>query len=153
MKLILFTSASERPRVIADSAIGRPVMPWFIPDFGENWRWRRATGVRIGRLGKGIAPKFAERYIDGMTAFFVAEADGCATLDFMDNSVVIGSWLEPEGVGETLPRLLVEASRYATLKTGDVIALLDPAPAEPITAGGQISLSLNSKETLKLNLK
>lgn len=149
MKLLLF-DIDGNMHVIPDSAIGRDSQPWFLPDFGSNWRGYEAVAVRIGRLGKGIAPKFAERYVDAMTTIWVAEADQCPALDFMDGRVVTGEWQQPQP-GESLNALLalvVEASKFATLKNGDIIAMAIPNTLRAIEINHHISnscLSFNIK--------
>lgn len=47
--------------VVADSAISNSGKPFFIPD-GEKVEAALGMAVRISRLGKSIAPRFARRY-------------------------------------------------------------------------------------------
>ncbi len=60
--------------------------PYFVPDFASHFEARLALAVRIGRLGKGIAPRFAHRYTEAVApaVVFVAadklqslQASGC----------------------------------------------------------------------------
>ena len=51
--------------LIADSAIVRVNTPLFVPDFAADWSLIIAPAYIIGRLGKSIAPRFAQRYIAG----------------------------------------------------------------------------------------
>lgn len=51
-----------------DSSILRSGNPFFIPDFDTRYLAFPSVCLRIGRLGKTIAPRFAERYFDGWTA-------------------------------------------------------------------------------------
>lgn len=48
---------------IPDSSILRTGQPFFIPDFSDEFRVFPSIAIKIGRLGKGIAERFAERYI------------------------------------------------------------------------------------------
>lgn len=50
-----------------DSAVLRSGNPFFIPDFAYDFEAFPSLVYRIGRLGKSIAPRFATRYIDGVT--------------------------------------------------------------------------------------
>ena len=50
-----------------DSALLRNGHPFFIPDFSENLQYEAELVVRICRLGKNIAEKFARRYYDAIT--------------------------------------------------------------------------------------
>lgn len=140
MKLLL-SDTLGRIHVIPDSAIGRDSQPWFLPDFGADWRGYEADAVRISRLGKGIATKYAGRYVDAVTTIWVAEADECAAIDFMDGRAVTGKWRpieDGDNVGDLLD-LIVEASKYATLKNGDIIARARQKAAAPIRVGQHIS--------------
>lgn len=50
-----------------DSAILKDGKPFFIPDFSEDVQYETELVVRISRLGKNIAPRFAHRYYDAVT--------------------------------------------------------------------------------------
>lgn len=47
-----------------DSALLRNNQPFFIPDFANDFHHEVEVLVRINRLGKNIAPEFANRYYD-----------------------------------------------------------------------------------------
>ncbi|MDR3118507.1 MAG: fumarylacetoacetate hydrolase family protein [Mediterranea sp.] len=50
-----------------DSAILKDGNPFFIPDFSEEIHYEAELVARICRLGKNIAPRFADRYYDALT--------------------------------------------------------------------------------------
>lgn len=50
-----------------DSAILKDRKPFFIPDFSNEIHYETELVVRINRLGKNIAPRFAHRYYDAVT--------------------------------------------------------------------------------------
>lgn len=50
-----------------DSAILRQGKPFFLPDFSKEVHYETELVVRICRLGKCIAPRFAHRYYDAVT--------------------------------------------------------------------------------------
>ena len=50
-----------------DSAILKKNKPFFIPDFSEDVQYEAEIVLRISRLGKGIAARYAGRYYDAMT--------------------------------------------------------------------------------------
>ena len=50
-----------------DSAILKDGKPFFIPEFTQRVDYETELVVRICRLGKHIAPRFAHRYYDGVT--------------------------------------------------------------------------------------
>lgn len=60
--------------LLADSALVTHKKPLFLPDWDEEFRCVPAVAFRIGKLGKSIAPRFASRYIDGVTPAFTVHA-------------------------------------------------------------------------------
>lgn len=50
-----------------DSAILKDGKPFFIPDFSNEIHYETELVVRINRLGKNIAERFANRYYDAVT--------------------------------------------------------------------------------------
>lgn len=154
MKLLLASSDGLTVRVVADSAIGRNSQPWFLPDVGTNWRYRLCPAVKIARLGKNIRPQYASRYVAEQTLLWVADADGCCDLDFMDGAVVAGKWLPAEPLSGPWPELIARLSRLATLKNGDIIALDEPeAASHPIVAPSRIAEELNNIPVLEFNIR
>ena len=75
MKVIGFTGNYDdkedaRCYLMADSSVLYTGRPFFIPDFARRFVAAPTIVVRTGRLGKCIAPKFAHRYWDAVTAGF-----------------------------------------------------------------------------------
>lgn len=143
---------------MADSTTLRSGQPFFVPDFAPRYAVEPMLALRIGRLGKCIARRFAHRYIDAATATFVVRPldDNLqpSTLNGMaaalDGSVLMGKWT-PMDEGAPLPSVqwthngkehtldgsevvpaLDEAvsflSQYCTLKMGDIVCLGLPRP-------------------------
>lgn len=152
MKLLL-RDTCNRMRVVADSAIGRDGQPWFIPDFGSAWRWRKAVAFRVSKLGKNVSAKFAPRYFDAVTLLWVAEADNCDALDYMDGAVVCGQWRPVGEIPADIIADIVEVTAYATVKNGDIFALMLPDAAEPMVANRRVELALNNEIVLRFNIK
>lgn len=63
------TEVNENPVIFMkpDSAILKDGKPFFIPDFSHEIHYETELVVRINRLGKNIAPRFAHRYYDALT--------------------------------------------------------------------------------------
>ncbi|MDR0891109.1 MAG: fumarylacetoacetate hydrolase family protein [Mediterranea sp.] len=63
------TEANQEPVIFMkpDSALLKDGKPFFIPDFSEEVHYETELVVRISRLGKNIAPRFAYRYYDAVT--------------------------------------------------------------------------------------
>lgn len=45
--------------------------PYFVPDFSNVFEARLTLAVKIGKLGKGIAPRFVHRYVDSVAPALV----------------------------------------------------------------------------------
>lgn len=150
---ILLRDDNGHMRTIADSAVARNGQPWFVPDFGENWRWRQALAFRVSKLGKNVSAGFADRYIDAMTLLWVAEADKCPALDYMDGAVVCGRWMTVDELPQDIVIDMVTVTEYATIKNGDIFAKILPKQAVKIEPDTHISLTLKNQEVLKFNLK
>ena len=50
-----------------DSALLKKNKPFFIPDFSNNLHFEAELVLRISKLGKGIAARYAYRYYDALT--------------------------------------------------------------------------------------
>jgi 2-keto-4-pentenoate hydratase/2-oxohepta-3-ene-1,7-dioic acid hydratase in catechol pathway len=59
----------EEPMVFLkpDSALLKKNKPFFLPDFSKNLQYEAEVVLRISKLGKGIAAKYANRYFDALT--------------------------------------------------------------------------------------
>ena len=183
MKAILVGDNSRDIFTFADSAVGRDVMPLFVPDFnpdGTQWQCRAALAFRIERLGKNVSPKFALRYIDavGVVALLTPAApDGQERsfaqlptwLGIMDSGITTGKWLalpdEPivMRVGdseiampdafEEAARAVVTATSLATVKTGDIIIPALPMAAVPVVTNTRLEASICGEKALSLKIK
>lgn len=90
---------SPRCYLMADSSILYSGRPFFVPDFAQRFVACPSIVVRTSRLGKGIAPKFASRYWDALTAGMAVQAindcDASAgALDrAFDGAAIVGEWV------------------------------------------------------------
>lgn len=93
-----------------DSALLKDGKPFFIPDFSNQVEYETELVVRISRLGKNIAPRFANRYYDALTvgidftardlqSNFRAQGAPWELCKGFDNSAAIGTFLPVEEVG------------------------------------------------------
>ena len=71
-------------RLMADSTMLVGNKPFFIPDFAPEFVLHPALAVRIDRLGKNIAPRFAHRYYQTASACAVVEAKVEAEIAHLD---------------------------------------------------------------------
>ena len=87
-----------------DSALLKDGKPFFIPDCSEQVDYETELVVRINRLGKNIAERFAHRYYDAVTVGidftardlqrkYRAEGKPWELCKGFDNSAAIGDWI------------------------------------------------------------
>lgn len=136
-------------RIISDSAMLKDSKPFYLPEFAPCFRARASLAVRIDRLGKNIAPRFAHRYYCEAAAALNIETSGmegsCAEGWSFDGAAVVGTFMPIEKYGIpanfsiecgddrqvwnsselrlSIDDAIAEVSRYFTLKTGDLIFL------------------------------
>ena len=90
-----------------DSALLKDSKPFFIPDFSKQVDYETELVVRICRLGKNIAPRFAHRYYDAVTVGidftardlqrkYRAEGKPWELSKGFDNSAAIGDFVPVE---------------------------------------------------------
>jgi 2-keto-4-pentenoate hydratase/2-oxohepta-3-ene-1,7-dioic acid hydratase in catechol pathway len=93
-----------------DTALLKNNKPFYIPNFSEELHYETELIIKINRLGKNIAPKFAHRYYSeiGLGVDFTArdlqrklKAEGkpWEVAKAFDNSAVIGNFMPIESLG------------------------------------------------------
>lgn len=102
--------SQEMPSVylMADSSLLKDGKPLFLPDFAESFIAYPSLVVRINRLGKNIAKRFASRYYDAVTVGLCLEAvnfgdksrlQGVASVaNAFDGAAVTGEFVSVEEV-------------------------------------------------------
>ena len=99
-----------------DSAILKDGKPFFVPDFSHEVHYETEVVVRICRLGKNIAPRFAHRYYDAGTVGidftardlqrkFREAGNPWELCKGFDNSAAIGTFISLEQAGGDLQNL------------------------------------------------
>lgn len=141
-----------------ETALIKDGKPFFLPDFSDCIEYETELVVRINKLGKNIAEKFASRYYAevGLGIDFTARDlqkqlrhDGSPwdICKGFDNSAPIGTFINLEAIGKDVQdlhfhldingktvqsgysgnmifpvnKIIAEASRYFTFKTGDLV--------------------------------
>lgn len=98
---------------LPDSSQLHTCQPFFVPDFGDDFRIMPSLAVRVCRLGKGIAPRYAARYIDAVglgcnviSAGLLASRrrDGLpwAAATAFDKSCLLSPWREAQDIADTV---------------------------------------------------
>ena len=99
-----------------DTAILKDGKPFFLPDFTEEVHYETELVVRICRLGKNIAPRFAHRYYDAVTVGidftardmqrrFCAEGKPWELCKCFDNSAALGTFVPLQQVGDNVQNI------------------------------------------------
>ena len=114
MKIIGFTgnygrsAAESQGYLMADSSILYTGRPFFVPDYAARFVATPTIVVRTGRLGKCIAPKFAHRYWDALTAGWSVQAQqgDDNRLEVLgrafDGAAIVGEWVEAASLDDAL---------------------------------------------------
>lgn len=132
--------------LLSPSSILQGGNPYFVPDFASRFEARTALALRVGKLGKGIAPRFAYRYIDAAApaVVFVAEDLLCqlrnAGLPWTsavsyDRSLAIGKFVPmslEEAIGHSC-RLMLDSSE-ATVEVDGFPCSEGATPQDTISA-------------------
>ena len=157
-----------------DSSLLNGRKPMFRPDWTNELSVTPCLIVRISRLGKEIAPRFAERYYDALAlgADFTAldawreavesGASWTRAIAF-DYSLAIGAWLEKaediQAAREqrewlmTVEEAIAEASRYMTIRQGDLIYIQSRETPHRVERDEILSYEINGAETLYCKIK
>ena len=112
------TAVNNEPVIFLkpDSAILKDGKPFFLPDFSNEVHYETEVVVRICRLGKHIAPRFARRYYDAVTVGidftardlqrkFREAGNPWELCKGFDNSAAIGDFISLEQAGGDVQNL------------------------------------------------
>lgn len=135
MKIIRVDSLAQRPlkaALMSDSSLRPDRRPLFLPD--GQWSCEIRPAVRIDRLGKAVAARFASKYYNSAALVNYLRPAGAEDFraDMADDAIVIGKWVPVEDLAEHFSfdkegfdSLLEYLSENTTFKTGDIIVLPD----------------------------
>ena len=155
-----------------DSAILKDGKPFFVPDFSAEVHYETEVVVRICRLGKNIAPRFAQRK-------FREAGNPWELCKGFDNSAAIGTFIPLEQAGGDLQQLnfhldidgkevqrgntsdmlfkvddiIAYVSRFMTLKIGDLLFTGTPAGVGPVSIGQHLQGYLGEEKLLDFYIR
>jgi len=171
MKIIGFVYHDGQPEIVlkGDSCLLNGRKPMFIPDHTQELGVTECIILRISRLGKEIAPKFADRYYDAIApgADFIAldrlrelQASGrpwTQALAF-DYSLAIGTFsderLAISGDYVVSPEeAIAQASKLMTIRQGDLIYIQKNEAPRAVQREEIIRCETDGKETLYCKIK
>ncbi|MDR1344661.1 MAG: fumarylacetoacetate hydrolase family protein [Tannerellaceae bacterium] len=172
----------------SESSLLKNGKPFFIPDFSSDVHYETEIVIRINRLGKNIAERFASRYYNEVTVGidFTARdlqkrlrSEGLPweISKAFDHSAAIGDFipLPDAGVGRIAFRLEINgvkvqegntadmifpadrivayASRFFTLKMGDLIYTGTPEGVGPVHVGDRLQGYIDDRKLLDFNIR
>ena len=123
-----------------DTAMLKDGKPFFLPPFSERIEYETELVVRISRLGKNIAPRFARRYYDAVTvgidftardlqSRLRAEGSPWEISKGFDGSAVLGDFIPADEAGENLQNLFfslrIDGATVQQGHTADMIFSID----------------------------
>ena len=157
-----------------DSCLLNGRKPLFIPDWTKELGVTECMVLRVSRLGKEIAPKFANRYYDAVApgADFIAmdvlreaKAQGkpwTRALAF-DYSLAIGEWINNDEMSATAllndeliitpEEAIAEASKVMTIRQGDLIYIQAKSAPRKVEKEEIIRKELDGEERLYCKIK
>ena len=173
MKIIGFVYNDAQTEMVlkGDSCLLNGRKPLFIPDWTKELGVTECIILRVSRLGKEIAPKFANRYYDAIApgADFIAmdlareaKAQGkpwTKALAF-DYSLAVGEWmsgLEDEWISGdfvlTPEEAIAEASKVMTIRQGDLIYIQAKRAPHKVEREDVIRKEVDGEERLYCKIK
>ena len=176
MKIIGFIYRDGKSEMVlkGDSCLLNGRKPFFIPDGSKEIGVTPCLILRVSRLGKEIAYKFADRYYDA-----IAPGEDFVALDLLreaekagkpwtkalafDYSLAIGEWMEaypqplPIGKGEewllTPEEAIEEASKVMTIRQGDLIYIQAMQAPKPVQKEDVLRIEVEGEEKLYCKIK
>lgn len=180
-------SASDNPVLFLkpDSSLLKDCKPFYIPDFSKDMHYEAEIVVKINRLGKNIAERFAHRYYEELTIGIDFTARDLQSelkskglpweiSKGFDNSAAIGEFINIDLVKNGVNNLCFElkknnatvqnvntsemihsvdkiisyASRFFTLKIGDLIFTGTPAGVGRVEVDDHLEGYVENKKLL-----
>ena len=174
MKIIGFVYRDGKSEIVlkGDSCLLNGRKPMFMPDWTQELGVTECMILRVSRLGKEIAPRFASRYYDAIapgadfTAVDIlrsAQTDGRPWTEAIafDFSLAIGEWMLPGTAycpenGEWLvspEEAIAQASKLMTIRQGDLIYIQANKPPRTVLKEEIIRAEIEGQEKLYCKIK
>lgn len=162
---------------------------FYIPDFSSEIHYETEVVIKINKMGKNIAERFAHRYYEEIslgidfTARDIQSELKKKSLPWeiakaFDNSAAVGRFVSKDKFGKTIndlnfslkidnitvqsantsemihpvDKIIAYASRFFTLKTGDLIFTGTPAGVGKVSIGNRLIGELEGEELLDINI-
>ena len=166
MKIIGFSKIGNEIKMVlkCDSSLLVNRKPFFLPDWSSDVRMTPCVVLRVCKLGKNIAPRFAHRYFDSIApglniqaADWLAKGDSVRGWAF-DYSLPMGSFVETAHWPSantiiSYEEAIQRASEVMTLRQGDLIFIDREDEERPLVKEEVITYELNNNELLYCKIK
>lgn len=176
MKIIGFIYRDGKAEMVlkGDSCLLNGRKPMFMPDWTNELGVTECMILRVSRLGKEIACKFADRYYDAIAPGedFIAldrareaQAEGrpwTQALAF-DYSLAIGEWISNDEMSATKllnDELIISpeeaisaASKVMTIRQGDLVYIQAKQAPKPVQKEEVIRVEIDGEEKLYCKIK
>ena len=176
MKIIGFIYHESGVQMVlkGDSCLLNGRKPMFIPDGTSKLGVTECVILRVSRLGKEIAPKFASRYYDAVApgADFIAmdlarkaQSEGKPWTEAIafDYSLAIGEWINNDEMSTTEllndeliispEEAIARASKLMTIRQGDLIYIQKADAPRKVEKEDIIRIEINGEEKLYCKIK
>ena len=178
MKIIGFVYRNGSTEMVlkGDSCLLNGRKPFFVPDWTNEVGVTPCLILRVSRLGKEIAPKFADRYYDA-----VAPGEDFIAMDIardaekagkpwtkaiaFDYSLALGEWIDKDdgltvngdkmdGMWLLTPdQAIAQASKVMTIRQGDLIYIQAQQAPRRVEKEEIIRVEINGEEKLYCKIK
>ena len=143
----------------SDSSLLKDGKPFFIPDFSSEVHYETEIVVRIDRLGKNIAERFAHRYYNEVTVgidFTARDLQNKLRAQGLPWEIskafdINGSKVQEGNTSNMLfsvDKIIAYVSRFFTLKIGDLIYTGTPAGVGPVKIDDHLEGYLGERKLL-----
>ena len=176
MKIIGFVYRDGQTEMVlkGDSCLLNGRKPFFLPEGTHEIGATECVILRVSRLGKGIAPKFAARYYDAvapgvdfiaMDLLRKAQAAGKPWTQAIafDYSLAIGEWIKNDEMSAAKllndelifspEEAIAEASKVMTIRQGDLIYIQRAQAPRPVQKEEIIRMEIDGEEKLYCKIK
>ena len=136
-----------------DTALLRNNDPFYIPAFSQEVHYECELVVRINRVGKGIAERFAHRYYDRFVPLQELGGDVQSlhfTLEVNGQTRQRG---DTSGMLFSVDRIIASVSQYMTLRMGDLLYTGTPAGVGPVRPGDNLRAVLEGRALLNFAMR
>lgn len=166
MKIVGFTNIDNTIQMVlkSDSSLMVNRKPFFIPDWSQNMQVTPCVVVRVCKLGKHVASKFANRYYDSVApALNICAEDYRQKGDHIrawafDNALPVGTFMPqdayiPDNLIIDIDEAICQVSKLMTIRHGDLIFIERALPARPLVREEVLREEVNGEEVLYCKIK